>query len=126
MDTKHGLAGPDERLFELYDEVTRAGLERPAILKAGEEALRRLLPVAQGNSGQCRVVAGFLLGLYNGQRFRFDLTDLRLLDRQVFEDCLTVLRMDYAPAREVHSYFPNGSEIFERLVQDWRLDKRES
>jgi type II secretory pathway predicted ATPase ExeA len=31
------------------------------------EALRRLWEIANGHSGQCLVVAGFLLGLFNGE-----------------------------------------------------------
>jgi hypothetical protein len=97
----------------------------PSIRKEGEAALRRLLPITQGHSGQCRYVAAFLLGLYNGRRFPFDLTDLRCLDRAIFDDCMLVLRMDYAPAREVHTYFDNGGDeghkIFEGLAKSWGI-----
>lgn len=88
---------------------------------AGVEALVRLLKIARGHSGQCRHVAGFLLGLYNGNRFKFDLTDFRCLDVAIFNDCLTVLRMDYRPALEVHMYFDNGGEIWEQLARDWNI-----
>jgi hypothetical protein len=97
----------------------------PGIRRDGEAALRRLLPIAQGHSGQCLHVAAFLLGLYNGRRFPFDLTDLRCLDRAIFDDCMTVLRMDYAPVREVHTYFDNGGDeghkIFEGLAKAWGI-----
>ena len=51
----------------------------------GVPALHRLLNVARGHTGQSRVIARFLLGLYNGTRFKVDLTDFRLLTR----NCLT-------------------------------------
>lgn len=91
----------------------------PKVRADGEAALRRLLPVAQGDTGQSGVVARFLLGLYNGRRFAFDLTDLRRLDAGLLDDCLAVLRMDATPLKEVHEYFPDGGRIFEALAAIW-------
>lgn len=105
----------------LRAERERWQAERPALLRDGEAALRRLFAVAQGGSGQCRYVAAFLLGCYNGERFPFDLTDFRCLDRALFDDCLTVLRMDFQPEREVHTYFENGGAAFEELARDWHI-----
>ena len=95
--------------------------ELPMIRKDGVAALHRLLPIAQGHSGQCRYVAAFLLGLYNGQRFPFDLTDFRGLDLSIFNDCMAVLRMDKTPECEVHIYFDNGSAIWEDLAKRWGI-----
>ena len=82
----------------------------------GEQALRRLLPIALRDSGQSDRVARLLLGCYNGRRFPFDLCNLRSLDYQIMIDCLAVLRMDANAAQEVHRYFENGSAIFERMA----------
>lgn len=90
-------------------------------LSPGVEALVRLLGIARGHSGQCRIVAEFLLSLYNGSRFKFDLTDFRCLDRAIFEDCVAVLKLDYQPVREVHQYFESGGRIWEKLASDWRI-----
>ena len=90
-------------------------------LPAGVAALHRLLAIAQGHSGQCKYVAAFLLGLYNGNRFKFDLTDFRCLDTAIFYDCLEVLKMDHSPVREVHLYFKDGGKIWEQLAKDWRI-----
>jgi hypothetical protein len=87
----------------------------------GVDALVRLLNIARGHSGQCRYVAAFLLGLYNGNRFKFDLTDFRCLDTAIFEDCLEVLRLDNFPRQEVHLYFKNGGQIWEDLADQWRI-----
>ncbi|MDP3440983.1 MAG: hypothetical protein U0989_02600 [Azonexus sp.] len=92
----------------------------------GEAALRRLLPVALGNSGQSRRIASLLLGCYNGTRFPFDLTNLRSLDYTLMEDCMAVLRMDANCYQEVHTYFENGGQIFEQLARDWNLEKKAS
>jgi hypothetical protein len=116
------------RVAAAFSEQRRKEAERaarlPEIRTKGEAALRRLLPIAQGNTGQCRHVAAFLLGLYNGTRFPFDLTDLRAVDGEIFDDCMAVLQMDSQPAKEVHTYFDNGNQVFEQLAQDWRVPDR--
>ncbi len=66
-------------------------------------ALVALWEMAQRDHGGARVAGKFLLGLYNGGRFPFDLTDLRLLDEVRFHQCLEVLRMDFTPWMEVHA-----------------------
>ncbi len=86
---------------------------------AGTEALKRLLPIVQGNSGQCRYVASFLLSLYNSYEFSFALSDLRRLDANIIEDCLTVLRMNCYPGKEIYEYVENGQQIFEDLAKMW-------
>lgn len=87
-------------------------------------SLRELVRIAQGNSGQCRYIARFLAGLYNGPRFRFDLTDLRPIDTELFEHAIAVLRMDHAPEKEVHNYFVDGSRLWEEdIIGRWDLDK---
>lgn len=85
------------------------------------DALDRLWKIANGHSGQCKVVAAFLLGLYNGLRFPFDLTSLRALDEVIFEDCLLVLNLDNRPVMEVHRHLGVKSEAFELLAKDWGI-----
>ena len=92
---------------------------RKARRAAGLNALQRLVPIALGHTGQCRVVGRFLLGLYNGPHYRFDLTDLRLLDTPVHEDCLKVLMLDHSPEREVHEYIEDGLAKWQRLISMW-------
>lgn len=88
----------------------------------GVAALQRLYKVACGDSGQCRFVARFLLGLYNGTRFPFDLTNFRAIDDGLFDDCMKVLQMDARfTRREVHTYFENGSKKWEALADSWRV-----
>jgi hypothetical protein len=96
-------------------------MDQTTKLSPGVEALARLLTIARGHSGQCRHVAAFLLGLYNGNRFKFDLTDFRSVDRAIFDDCIEVLKMDYQPLREVHLYFKDGGRIWEDLAKQWRI-----
>lgn len=112
------------RFEKAKQEQAEQQAQLPAIRLRGQDALHRLMKIAQGSSGQCRHVAAFLLGLYNGTRFKFDLTDLRCVDRAIFDDCLAVLQMDYQPAREVHQYFPDGNKLFEDLANDWGVPDR--
>jgi hypothetical protein len=106
---------------ELYAERARYEAERPKIEAEGKEALGRLFEVAQGDTGQSRVIAKFLLGCYNGLRFPFDLTDFRTIDRALFDDCLAVLKLDFQPKQEVHCYFKNGGKRFEKMADDKRI-----
>lgn len=102
-------------------ELLEQNSEQDAAHEDGIPALKRLFEIAHGNSGQCRYVAAFLLGLYNGARFPFDLTDLRGVDAEIFTDCMKVLRMDARPRREVHTYFQNGGDRFNKLAEHWQI-----
>lgn len=67
------------------------------------DALTRLWNVAQGDTGQSGVCARFLLGLYNGPRFPFPLTELRRLDACLLRAAFDVLAMDATHCEaEVH------------------------
>lgn len=85
------------------------------------DAANRLWSTANGLAGQGRTVARFLLGLYNGGRFPFDLTNFRLLDRKVFEECLLVLEMDFSPSLEIHDLLGIPGKAFEELAEDWNI-----
>jgi hypothetical protein len=104
---------------EMLREHAQRQAERASIELEGEAALRRLFKIAEGDSGQCRHIARFLLGLYNGHRFPFDLTRLRGIDAELFDDCIAVLKMDSQPRQEVHCYFEGGGRKFEQLAKDW-------
>jgi len=128
MESNHNaLRMPDPELeIRMRSQIRAAARERdariaelPVIRVDGEKALRRLLPVAQRDTGQSMVIARFLLNLYNGERFPFDMTDLRRLDFELFDDCMAVLRMDFQPQKEVHLYFENGSAVWEALAKEW-------
>lgn len=106
----------------IHDAMTQAlayQQRRGAIDTAGVQALHRLTPIALRDTGQSRVVGRFLLGLYNGEDFPFDLTDLRGLDLALFEDCMCVLLMDYWPEKEVHERVQNGGAIWQQLIERW-------
>ncbi|WP_200933066.1 hypothetical protein [Acidovorax sp. Leaf160] len=92
------------------------------------EALTRLFILAstQTHSG-ARTAACLLLGLYNGARFPFDLTDLRLLDEDNLARALALLKLDARPAMEVHQWLnllhgrTDFGARFEHLAHRWKL-----
>lgn len=101
-------------------------MNRDIVETKGAAALERLFRMAQGDTGQARYVVRFLLSLYNGARFPFDLTDLRAMDEPLFEDCMAVLCMDARVTRkEVHLYVDNGGKAFEQLAKDWDVQDME-
>jgi hypothetical protein len=91
------------------------------------EALKKLWLMAQHDNGGARVCSRLPFGLYNGQRFPFDLTDLRLLDDEYPNAALTVLRMDARPAMEVHELLARHcgwkgmGARFEVMACDWHF-----
>lgn len=101
--------------------------KREEVMTEGKAALVRLYEVAQGDTGQCRIIVRFLAGLYNGSAYPFDLTDLRSIDDALFEDCMSVLRMDARHCvQEVHNYFDDGNRRWKKMISDWHLKDRSS
>jgi hypothetical protein len=92
----------------------------------GVKALWRLIPIASRDHGQACRVRRFLLGLYNGQTFPVDLTELRSLDESVQVDVLAVLAMDMdGPRVEVHNRIPGVSEIIAAWAREAWPDTHE-
>jgi hypothetical protein len=111
-DLAQSLRSAVEELYQLEKNL-------PEIRTKGELALRRLVPIAFHSSGQSSVVARFLLNLDCGDRFPFDMTDLRRLDCDIHEDCISVLKMDYDPLKKVHQYFEDGGDLWDSLAKRW-------
>lgn len=128
MSTTHLNGKPDTACNRMLDDFRRDMMVVHGNIKrdreAGEAALRRLLPIAQRDTGQSGRVAAILLACYNGRRFPLDLTTLRSLDYPILDDVLAVLRMDANAYKEVHCYFENGGQIFEKLAEDWGFNKK--
>lgn len=93
-------------------DMARISAQKDLANSAGEAALRKLVDIAHGDTGQSAKVRSFLLGCYNGDKFPFDLTELRGLDYELFEDCMAVLRMDYFCSQEIHTRIDGHRAIF--------------
>jgi hypothetical protein len=107
-----------EAINDFLSQILDLDIERQAATDAGIPALVRLASIAERDTGQADTVRSFLLGLYNGYRFPFNLIRLRGLDKALFDDCMAVLTLDArATAKEVPQYLDNGGEQFERWAQ---------
>jgi len=82
-------------------------------------ALERLIRIAQGDTGQSRIVANFLLAWWNAEECGgFDLTDVWAVDTGVAVDMLRV----FALLAACHQY-PDAlgyRKQFEQIVRAWR------
>ena len=83
-----------------------------------------------GTSG-ARAAAGVLLGLYNGTRFPFDLTDLRVLDSGNLAAAMVVINEDASRCQmEVHEWLnlltgrTDFGPRFEQMAWDYVCFKR--
>ena len=82
-------------------------------------ALRRLLDLARGDTGQCRRVANFLLAWWNAESCGgWDLTELWAVDRAIADDMLLVAAF-ISRNHEYPNSYGLGAE-FEALVAQWR------
>ena len=82
-------------------------------------ALKRLITVARRDTGQSSIVGRFLLGLYNGYDYPFNLNELRGLDENLFQDCIEVLIMNTEALCEIHEYILDGDSIFRDLSKQY-------
>lgn len=97
-------------------------------------ALIRLWNVTQNHdeyTSGARRAALVLLGLYNGPRFPFDLTELRAMDTDIHRDALLVITDDSTRCqREVHEWLnlltgrTDFGERFEHLAWRFRVKGR--
>jgi hypothetical protein len=92
------------------------------------EALAHLFILASTQyHSAARVAAHLLLGLYNGTRFTFDLTELRRLDAANLKRALALLELDARPRMEVHEWLnflygrTDFGPRFEHLAHRWNL-----
>jgi len=86
---------------------------------APQAALQRLIRIARGDSGQCRVVANFLLAWWDAAACGgFDLTDVWAVDAAIAEDMLTVFAELLRCRRDPDSL--GYGRQFEAIVRRWR------
>ena len=118
------------RRFVAAGQEAQAAVDRiarvPSMNLPALVALWNATQMHVGTSG-ARAAAGVLLGLYNGSRFPFDLTELRLLDGKLLEAAIEVIRCDATRCEmEVHSWLnrvtgrTDFGQRFEHLAYEWR------
>jgi hypothetical protein len=116
-----------QELNEAWAEIVSGSkLERAEALEHGVEAvMERARPAIEiietairehPTSGQAGRLVRFLAGLYNGQDYPFDLTDLRALDTRLANACLDYLCYDSLGKREVHHHLVGGDRDLSRWI----------
>lgn len=82
-------------------------------------ALERLIAIAQGDTGQARRVADFLLAWWNaGECGGFDLTNLWGLDDSIAEDMVIVF--GYIARADAYPDALGFNVQFQSIVRGWR------
>ncbi len=117
----------------LANLAERAGLqteeeyaaERAAKKEQHKQALSKVLRMALDDCGGSRVCRDFLLSLYNGNAYPFNMNGLRNLDGGLYAACITIMNIDCRPNPpfEIHNWFTNGNEIFDKLKASHADDK---
>lgn len=82
-----------------------------------KEALTKVIKTALDDCGGGRVCRDFLLSLYNGHAYPFNMNGLCNLDSCLYAACITIMNINCRPNPpfEIHEWFVNGNEVFDRL-----------
>lgn len=82
-----------------------------------KNALTKVLRMALDDCGGSRVCRDFLLSMYNGHAYPFDMNGMCNLDGGLYAACITIMNINCRPnpPYEIHNWFTNGDEIFDRL-----------
>lgn len=96
------------------------------IMERAMAALQKLIAVVQHHpgTGQTRRVIKFLAGLYNGNDYPFDLTDLRALDTELANACIDYLNYDRLAKAEVNTHLPEGGRQMQWFIAQSGLLRR--
>lgn len=100
-----------------------AAVELDEITERARPALQRIVKAIEANpgTGQSRRLARFLAGLYNGQDYPFDLTELRGLDAELANACLDYLKYDRLGIKEVHKHLINDEKDLYRWLKEYGI-----
>jgi hypothetical protein len=110
------VAGGRPRMDAMDRDLAAIELRAMAALQTIENAIND-----HPTTGQARRLVLFLAGLYNGQDYPFDLTELRGLDTKLANACLDYLNYDRLGIKEVHKHLANGDRDLHRWLEDYRI-----
>ncbi len=109
-----------------YEEKEKAQAAVAADLRAAQlklDAVERLISVAQGNTGESRVAANFLLAWWNAEACGgFKLMELCHVGYKIAEDMATIFAV--LPIWRQYPEALGYREKFEALAEQWRLELR--
>lgn len=91
--------------------------EQKAMIPQAQEALARLLDAALHGTGdgQSEICRDFLLGLWKGQDHLFNLSKLRRLEIDQWQDCMAVLQLYQCSQSPLHLTIQDGERIWQQL-----------
>lgn len=91
--------------------------EQRATIPQTQHALVRLLHAALHGTGdgQSEICRDFLLGLWDGQQHPFNLSRLRRLEIEQWQDCMAVLQLQQYSLSPVHLSIKDGERLWQRL-----------
>ena len=110
------IAGERPRMEALERDENAIERRALAALKIIESAIND-----HPTTGGARRLVRFLAGVYNGQDYPFDLSELRGLDTQLANACLDYLNYDRLGAREVHKHLANGERDLHRWIEHYDI-----
>ena len=102
--------------------------DRRTIEQRASSALAKIVThiEAHDGTGGARRLVKFVAGLYNGDDYPFDLTELRGLDVELQNACLDYLNYDRLGIDEVHTHLPGGDKQLHRWLARYEITPRES
>jgi len=110
------IAGERPRMDALDRDLAAIKTRAMAALQDIEKAINE-----HPTTGQAKRLVRFLAGLYNGQDYPFDLTELRGLDTKLANACLDYLNFDRLGISEVHKHLANGDRDLHRWLEEYKI-----
>ena len=109
--------------------MNAAAQDLDEIMERAMIGLKRIVDAIEANPGttQTRRLVQFLAGLYNGNEYQVDLTDLRAVDTELANACVDYLNYDRLAKVEVHTHLPGGGRQINQWIRDngvrarWRM-----
>lgn len=111
------IAGRQPRTEVLERDQAAVTSRALVALEIIETAIRR-----NPTTGQAGRLVRFIAGVYNGQDYPFDLTDLRALDTRLANACLDYLNYDRLAKREVHHHLSRGERELHEWLEEYGLE----
>jgi hypothetical protein len=111
------IAGERPRMTALDRDLAAIKIRAMAALQDIEKAIND-----HPTTGGAKRLVRFLAGVYNGQDYPFDLTELRGLDTKLANACLDYLNYDRLGIDEVHKHLANGERDLQRWLEEYGIE----
>ena len=110
------VAGKRPRMDALDRDLADIKIRAMAGLQEIEKAIND-----HPTTGGAERLVRFLAGLYNGQDYPFDLTELRGLDTKLANACLDYLNYDRLGMTEIHKHLANGERDLHCWIEEYKI-----